>query len=105
MNRAIEIAPYEGYPFFKRGRFFAQAGRMEEAEADALAAIGVDKNYLKAHQLLHYIYAHQGRFDEIIAISDSMLAEDLSDEVREVLESAKRRAESSIPSAGNQSAK
>ena len=104
MDRAVELAPYDGYPFFKRGRYYAEAGRLEEAEADALAAIGVDRNYAKAHELLHYVYAHQGRFDEIIAISEAMLAEGVNDEVRKVLEQSKRRAEVERRPTGNQSA-
>lgn len=101
MDRAVELAPYDGYPFFKRGRFYAQAGRMEEAEADALAAIGIDKNYLKAHELLAYVYAQQRRFSDIVAICDTMLAEDINDETRKLMNFQKKRAEGYPQSAGN----
>lgn len=101
MNRAVELAPYDGYPFFKRGRYYAQAGRMEEAEADALTAIGIDKNYLKAHELLDYVYAQQGRFSDIIARCEKMLAEDINDETRKLMNFQKKRAEGYPQSAGN----
>ena len=96
MDHAVDLAPFERYPAYKRGRYYAEAERWDEAEADLLRAIRIEKNYLIAHQTLHHVYSEQERFDEVIAICDTTLTKDLHPDVRAALESAKRRAVSFI---------
>ena len=96
LERAIELAPYDHYPWYRRGEYYLAMGREDEAVADFHTAIRCNPNYRNAYIKLYNFYNDRGEYESIVETVESALEENLSDELRGDLTRMRMSAKASL---------
>jgi tetratricopeptide (TPR) repeat protein len=76
VNQAIQSHAENPQAHYVASYLSLKKGDAAAAEKRCLAAIQVDSNYWKAYELLSLIYFAQGRYNDVIDLSDMMISRD-----------------------------